>query len=382
MKSIYLDYAAATPPDKRVVAAMEPYFRDHFYNPSATYSPARAVLTDLNQARASISHHLGAHANEIIFTSGGTEANNLAVNGVMTRYPGKQVLISAIEHESVLAPAGVYNHQLLSVDKQGLLDLEKLQKNINDQTVLISVMQANNEIGVLQPLTKIAGIIKTVRTDRQRRKIDLPLYFHTDATQAANYLDLHVHRLGVDMMTLNGGKIYGPKGAGALFAHSGVTLSAQISGGGQQRNIRSGTENVAGVIGLAMALDIAQNMRVEESKRLTGLRNYMIKHLENLIPDIIINGSQKHRLPNNVHITIPGNDNERILMLLDARGIYAAAGSACSAITQASSPVLKAIGLSEEAARSSLRFTMGRSTRQTDIKYIVETLAGLLKSNP
>lgn len=367
--------------DERVLTAMQPYFSERFYNPSASYGPARDVLADLDQARARVAHHLGARSSEIIFTSGGTEANNLAIRGVMDQYTDKRILTSSIEHESVLGPSARYqNHKRLPVDERGIVDLGILREQIDDQTVLVSIMQANNEIGSLQPLTKVSVIIKEVRADRRKRKVDLPLYFHTDSTQAANYHDLHVHRLGVDMMTLNGGKVYGPKGAGALFVNSIVVLSPQIVGGGQQRGLRAGTENVAGAIGLARALELVQDIRVQESSRLSALRSLMIENLKRSIPGIIINGSSKYRLPNNIHITIPGQDNERLLILLEAQGIYAAAGSACSANTQAASHVLHAIGLSEADARSSLRFTLGRSTAQADIEHTASVLAGLLKS--
>ncbi len=380
-QTVYLDHAAATPLDDRVLGAMQPYFSHDFYNPSAGYQPAREVRTRVDQARAAVAHVLGARGPEIIFTSGGTEANNLAIAGVMEQYSGANMLVSAIEHESVLEPAARYACQVAPVDTQGIIKLDTIQEQIDDQTVLVSVMQANNEIGTVQPLRKVARIIQAIKTDRRRRNIRRPLYFHTDATQAANYLDLHVHRLGIDMMTLNGGKIYGPKGAGALFVSSGVSLWSQIVGGGQQRNLRSGTENIAGAVGLAAALEATQTLRAREARRLTALQNQMIEQLEVLIPGVIINGSRKYRLPNNVHITIPDQDNERLLMTLDAAGIYAAAGSACSAHAEAASHVLRAIGCSETAARASLRFTLGRATSRADITHTTKLLAGVLTSD-
>ncbi len=375
---IYLDHAAATPMDERVLAAIRPYFTQQFYAATATYQPARQVRAAMDGARAIVAHQLGVKPHEVIFTSGATEANNLAIAGIMEHYSDGRVLTSAIEHESVLEPAKKYPQTILPVDEQGIIQLACLREKLEDSVVLISVMQANNEIGTIQPLSKIAQLVKEVRIDRHRRKVDRPLFFHTDATQAINYLDVHVHRLGVDMMTLNGGKIYGPKGIGALYVNASVALVPQILGGGQQRGFRSGTENVAGAVGLATALEIAQTMRTSEASRLTALRDQMIKQLKALVPGVIINGSLRNRLPNNVHITLPGQDNERLLMLLDAQGVYAAAGSACSAQSQAASHVLSAIGVSEADARASLRFTLGRSTSRAHVEQVCHVLADLL----
>jgi cysteine desulfurase len=374
--TVYLDYAAATPVDKRVRAAMEPYFADAFYNPAAMYGPAREVKSDILAAQARIANCMGARANEIVFTSGGTEANNLAIHGVMAQYPKTKLLVSAIEHDSVIEPAKVYSHDFVTVTEQGIVDLTALQKQLSDEVVLISVMQASNEIGTIQPIRKIAAMIEVVRKDRLKRGVKLPLYLHADACQAAGYLDIHVHRLGVDMLTINSGKLYGPKGTGALFVRAGLSLKPQIKGGGQQQGLRSGTENAAGTVGLATALEIAQAMRSDETARLGELQGYFIGELERKIPNLTINGSKKHRLPNNVHVTIPGQDNERLLMALDQQGVYAAAGSACSASSELPSHVLSAIGLSDEAARSSLRFSMGR---QTTKEHIDRTVAALVE---
>lgn len=369
---IYLDYAAATPVDERVLAAMQPYFTENFYNPSATYLVAKAVAKDLAEARSKVAYWLGARPTEIIFTAGGTEANNLAVRGVMQKYPDANIVVSAVEHESVLAPAQLYDCRIAPVGKDGSVDLVKLAELIDENTVLVSVMYANNEVGTIQPIREIAQIIKDKRAGRTSQT---PLYFHTDACQAANYLDLHASRLGVDMMTLNGGKIYGPKQSGALFVHSSVELEPLILGGGQERNMRSGTENVAASIGLSVALDAVQTMRHDESQRLQKLQKHFIEQLTAKIPDILINGSLKKRLPNNVHITIPGTDNERLLVQLDEAGILAAAGSACSASDEEPSHVLRAMGISSEDAQSSLRFTMGRATDEQVIDRTVDALA-------
>jgi len=369
---IYLDYAAATPVDERVLASMQPYFTDNFYNPSATYLAANSVGKDLAEARGKIAYWLGARSTEIIFTAGGTEANNLAIRGIMQKFPEANVVVSAVEHESVLAPARQYDCRVAPVSKDGSVDLVKLAELIDENTVLVSVMYANNEVGTIQPIRDIAQIIKQKRAQRNSK---LPLYFHTDACQAANYLDLHASRLSVDMMTLNGGKIYGPKQSGVLFVHSSVELEPLILGGGQERNMRSGTENVAASIGLSVALDVAQTMRHEESRRLQQLQKYFIEKLTAKIPNVLVNGSLKKRLPNNVHVTIPGVDNERLLVQLDEAGILAAAGSACSASDEEPSHVLRAMGVSDEDAQASLRFTMGRATDEQAIDHTIDALA-------
>jgi cysteine desulfurase len=370
--SIYLDYAAATPLDKRVYEAMQPFYTEKFYNPSATYLAAKDVAHDLTGARARIAAQLGARPAEIIFTAGGTEANNLAIQGVMAHYPEANVVVSAIEHESVLAPAHEYECREVGVSPDGTLDLVVLEKSIDDRTVLVSVMYANNEVGTIEPLRDAADLVAQKRAERG--KDGLPLYLHTDACQAANYLDLQVARLGVDLMTINGGKIYGPKQSGALFVGAHVELKPQILGGGQERNLRSGTENVAHAVGLAEALDIAQAMRHEEAKRLQELQRYFFAELTKAVPTAVVNGSRKKRLPNNLHLTIPGVDNERLLMQLDEAGILAAAGSACSASDEEPSHVLRAMGISDADAQSSLRATMGRQTTKKDIDEFLAAL--------
>ncbi len=369
---IYLDYAAATPLDERVLAAMQPYFSDSFYNPSASYLAAKSVAKDLAAARARVAGQLGAKPAEIIFTAGGTEANNLAIQGVMQQFPDATVVVSGVEHESIIAPAAQHSCRVVAVDNAGAIDLPSLEAAIDETTVLVSIMYANNEVGTIQPLKDVAALVARKRAERS---VDsLPLYLHTDACQATNYLDLHVSRLGVDLMTVNGGKIYGPKQSGALYVGTQVQLWPLILGGGQERGLRSGTENVAQVIGLVEALDITCNMRRDETQRLQELQAYYFAKMSELIPSVIINGSRKKRLPNNLHISIPGVDNERLLMQLDEAGILAAAGSACSASDNDPSHVLRAMGVSDGDARSSLRFTMGRATTQADLDTLLDAL--------
>lgn len=377
-QKIYLDYAAATPVAAEVLAAMQPYFSDKFYNPSANYLAAQHVKQDIDQARAAVAQILGARPSEIIFTAGGTEANNLAMQGIMGQFPDGNVVVSAIEHESVLEPAKKYQYRLAPPSKDGLINIEQLNPLIDEQTVLVSIMYANNEIGTIEPLRKIAQKLSEIRQARRQAGDPRPLYLHTDAAQAGNYLDLHVSRLGVDLMTLNGGKIYGPKQSGALFVASHVKLQPQILGGGQERNLRSGTENVAAIIGFATALELTQHLRLAESKRVTELQRTCFKLIAEALPGAVINGSQKHRLPNNVQLTIPDQDNERLLFGLDEAGIMAAAGSACSASQEEPSHVLRAIGLSDREAQASLRLTFGRTTTAEDIRHTITVLSRLV----
>jgi cysteine desulfurase len=369
---IYLDYAAATPVDPEVMAAMQPYFSEVFYNPSANYLPAITARKALDVARGDVAHWLGARPSEIFFTAGGTEANNLAIQGVMQRFPKSNLVVSSIEHESVLAPAQIYDYREAAVLDDGRVDLDDLRAKIDNKTVLVSIMYANNEIGTVQLIREVAKLVAEIR--KQRGSGGLPLLLHTDACQAANYLDLHVARLGVDLMTINGGKIYGPKQSGALYVKAGVELHAQILGGGQERGLRSGTENVAGAIGLAKALELAQNQRQHESERLRGLQQQFLAGVEQVIPGVIINGSRRFRLPNNVHFTIPGSDNERVLLQLEQAGILAAAGSACSASSEEPSHVMRALGCSDADAQASLRFTLGRQTTAAMVEQAVRAL--------
>jgi cysteine desulfurase len=376
--SLYFDYAAATPLDPQVLEAMQPYFSEHFYNPSALYSSARGVAKDIAAARARVAAVLGARPSEIIFTAGGTEANNIAIHGVMAAHPGKKMLMSSVEHDSVLEPGRAYNATEIPVHADGRIDIKQLETAITDDTVLVSVQYANNEIGTIQPVRDMGVIIKNIRKARRQAGNTTPLYFHTDACQATLYLDLHVARLGVDLLTLNGGKIYGPKQSGALYVAGGLTLAPLIAGGGQERGIRSGTENVPAIIGFAHALELAQAGRKAEAQRLSELRDRCTQELQAKIPAIEITGSQKFRLPNNVHITIAGKDNERLLVQLDEAGILAAAGSACSASSEEPSHVLLALGMREEQARTSLRFTFGHGTDESAVRRLVATLAELL----
>lgn len=374
---IYLDYAAATPVSEQVLKAMQPYYSELFYNPSASYLAAKKVSDALGEARSTVCHWIGAKPTEITFTAGGTEANNLAIHGIMSRFPKANLVLSAVEHDSILEPAKDFHYKVAPVQPDGRINLEELKKLIDDSTALVSVMYANNEIGTVQPIRELSRLIHTVREERKKSGNSLPIYLHTDACQAANYLDLHVERLGVDLMTVNGSKMYGPKQSGILYHSLRLQLNPLIKGGGQERGLRSGTENAANIVGFAKALEQAQSKRQEEVKRLQDLQKNFFKLVEQKIPSVVINGSLKHRLPNNLHITLPGQDNERLIFALDETGILTAAGSACKASNDEPSHVLRAIGLSEENAEASLRLTMGRSTTEKDIVYVAETLSKL-----
>ncbi len=377
-KTVYLDYAAATPVDPVVLEAMQPYFTDKFYNPSATYLAAQNLKKELESARAKAAHVIGSRPSEIVFTAGGTEANNLAIKGVLQQYADGEVLVSSVEHESVLAPAAHFAHTHIPVTSDATVDIPKMARLITDKTVLISVMYANNEVGTIQPIRKITQLAQIIREERHKAGNSMPLYVHTDACQAGNYLDLHVSRLGIDMMTINGGKLYGPKQSGILYVSSHIRLQPQIEGGRQERNLRSGTENLAHAVGIAEAIERAQALRQESAKTMQELQRYFINSLQSAIPNCVINGAHKYRLPNNVHITTPGQDNERLIFALDEQGILAAAGSACSASNEEPSHVLRAMGLSDAEAQASLRFTMGTSTTKEDIDYTVQTLKDIL----
>lgn len=379
MTTRYFDYAAATPMDAQVLEKMQPYFSRQFYNPSATYLPAQAVRTDLEAARATIGGLIGAQKSEIVFTAGGTEANNLAIQGILRQFPDGNVVISSIEHESVIRPAELFRNSQVPVRRNGIIDTEQLLAAIDDQTVLVSVMYANNEVGTVQPIRSIAQALEPIRRHRRDSGNKLPLYLHTDAAQAAAYLDIHISLLGVDLMTINGGKIYGPKQSGALFVSSKIVMHPLIFGGGQERGMRSGTENVAGAIGLATALALVQERHHDESLRLRQFQGLFLELLKKQLPEAIVNGSLTQRLPNNVHITLPDQDNERVLLELEERGILAAAGSACSASSEEPSHVLKAMGLSDREAQASLRFTMGLQTVESDIPVVVNALEQILR---
>lgn len=378
-KKIFFDYAAATPLDADVFELMRPYFSDKFYNPSAVYLDSRAVHADIEAARHKVSQAIGSRPDEVIFTAGATESCNLAIKGIMSQFPDSNVVVSSIEHAAVTEPAKNFDHKFVGVNYRGLVEVNELQKTIDDKTVLVSIMQANNEIGTVQPLAEIAAMIKEIRQKRKAVKNDLPIWLHSDASQAANYLDVHVARLGIDLLTLNGGKIYGPKQSGVLYVRAGVRILPIIDGGGQEWGLRSGTENVANIVGFAAALEKAQVMKNDESKRLRAFRKKLFDGILEVSKTAEINGCQRYRLPNNVNVSFPGVDGERLVMLLDEKGIQVATGAACSANSGESSHVIKALDRTEEQAAGSLRISLGRQTSEEEIDEVLVALTKALQ---
>lgn len=376
--TVYLDYAAATPLDERVLAAMQPYLTDKFYNPSAAYAAARSVRGDVEAARAAMARIIGAKPAEVICTAGATESINLAVHSLRAAYPDGHFITTAIEHPAVLGSvSSVRRHTLLPVTGSGRLDVSELLKAITDETVLVSVGYVNNEVGTVQPLAAIAGAIRAVRERRMAGGNERPIFFHTDASQALGHLDVHASRLGIDMMTLNAGKAYGPKRSGLLYASAAVPLRPLVKGGGQERGIRSGTEHVADTIGMAAAFELAAAGRAAETKRLQALRRFAIERLQAGVAAAIINGDLKRCAPHILNLSIPGVDGERMLMELDERGFMVATGSACAANKDMKSHVLSAMGLADELISGSLRLSFGRTTTEDDISSAIESICEL-----
>lgn len=371
---IYLDHAAATPLDERVAKAMEPYLAERFFNPSSPYSPAIEVRRDYEAAKASLAHSIGARADELVMTAGATESINLAFGSI-----SGHVVTAEIEHHSVLRAAEKHDHTLIKSDEHGLIAAESVKQAIRPDTQLVSIALANNELGTIQPLREIAEIVKAEREARLSRGDRTPIYLHSDASQGVGQLDVNVARLGVDMLTLNAAKIYGPKQVGLLWAASHVRLTPQIVGGGQERNLRSGTENVAGVVGFAKALELASEHRKYESERVTKLRDRLERTLTDNFPQAVLSGHPRRRLGGHLHISFPGIDAERIIFALENRGVLAATGSACAANQGTRSHVLTAIGLTPEIADGSLRLTLGHLNDEASIQNAGEIIVEEIK---
>ena len=377
---IYMDHAATTPVRREVVQVMLPYFSENFGNPSSIYEMAQQSRGAVDQARRTIARALGCRTSEVVFTSGGTESDNAAVKGVATalRNIGNHLITSSIEHHAVLHAC----HQLeqfgfdvtyLPVDEFGLVDPKDVARAVTERTTLVSVMLANNEIGTIEPIAEIAAAV-----DREARSIGRKIYFHTDAVQAVGAIDVNVRDLGVDLLSLSGHKLRGPKGVGALYIKRGTPFEPLILGGGQEREKRSGTENVPSIVGLAEAVRLAGLERSEISPRLVWLRDRIISSVYERIPDAKLNGHPVRRLPNNVNISFESVEGEPILLGLDFAGICASSGSACSSASLEPSHVLTAIGLPADLAQGSLRITIGRETTDEDVEYMIETLTNLV----
>lgn len=382
MKSIYLDYAAATPQHPLVFEAMRPYFNETFANPSSFHTPGLRAKEAVTAARQSIARHLNCREDEIVFTSGGTESDNLALVGVIRAYrsKGNHVITTAIEHPAVLEPLSHLQKTneieltILPVDRFGRVSPDDMIKALRPDTVLVSVMHANNEIGTIEP---IADIGRAILKWRKTNVTPYP-YYHSDACQTAGALDLDVEKLHVDLLTFNGSKICGPKGIGALYVRRGAKIEPLVRGGGQEKNIRSGTENVPAIVGLALALDLAQSGKDAENTRFARLRDRLIRGLLD-IPKSRLNGHPSERLPNNVNVSFLDIEGESAVLYLDAEGIACSTGSACASSTLDPSHVILATGLSYEAAHGSLRFTLGRSTTAADIERVIKIMPGIVK---
>lgn len=366
---IYLDHAAATPVDPRVLSVMQPFFTDNFYNPSSPYMPAVNVRRDIEEARHKIAIAIGAKPGEIIFTAGATESINLAISGI-----GGHVITSNVEHHAVLNTAKKYDHTIVDADVRGMAQPDSIKLAIRPDTKLVSVALANNELGTVQPLRNIALIIKNERNERLLNGNKTPIYLHCDASQGIGQLDVNVARLGVDMMTINSGKIYGPKQVGLLWMASNVKIDPVILGGGQEKGLRSGTENVAGIIGFAKALELVVDHKKYESDRLSKLRDYIQGKLSEAFPKAVLSGHQKHRLSGHLHISFPGLDGERLIFLLENRGVLVSTGSACAANKGTRSHVLMAIGLAPEIADGSIRITLGHLSNDDNIQKATEII--------
>ncbi len=401
---IYLDFAATTFLDINVKKAMEPFWSGSFGNPSALYKQGREAAFAVDNARKTIAGIIGCRPEEVVFTAGGTESINLSLFGTARMAAAEggakpHIISSAIEHHAVLESIDALRQEgiqadLVGVDEFGFVKLEEIKKAVRPETVLISIIYANNEIGTIEPIAEIG---KWLRGENERRKAkNLPkIYFHTDACQAAGSLDLNVDRLGVDLMSVNASKIYGPKQTGFLFVRNGVRLKPIIFGGGQEKNLRSGTENVPGIIGLSEALKLAQKNREKENKRQSDLRDYFIKQILKKIPKAVLNGpgpfaknrgrdfNQKERylarLPNNINISFLDVEGEALLLYLDSYGIAASTGSACASMSLDPSHVILAIGKPYEYAHGAIRFTLGKTTTKKQLDFVLKVLPEVVK---
>ena len=370
MKPIYLDYACTTPADPAVVQAMIPYFHDAFGNPSAIYSYGQEAKSAIEKARSTIASLIGARDEEIVFTSGGTEADNFALKGVAfaNQKKGNHIITSAIEHHAVLESCKFLSKMgfkitYLPVDHFGLVNPDDVEKAITDKTILISVMHANNEVGTIQPIAEIRWIAR-----------EAGVYLHTDAVQTAGHIPTDVNELGVDLLSISAHKLYGPKGVGALYIRKGTKLMTFMHGGGQERGRRASTENVPGIVGFGQAAELAKQTLKTEMGRVTTLRDILITGILNKIDRIHLNGHPVKRLPNNVNISVEFVEGESMCLNMDMAGICASTGSACSSASLEASHVLLAMGLDPVQAHGSLRFTLGKWTTEEEINHVLEVL--------
>jgi len=370
VRRIYLDYAATTPTHPDVVKTMLPYFTEKFGNPSAIYACAQETKAAIEDARGKVARLLGAKDEELVFTSGGTESNNFAIKGTAfaNKRKGNHIITNVIEHHAVLETCHFlekmgYQLTILPVDSYGRVSPDDVRNAITPKTILITIMMANNEIGTIQPIAEISKIAR-----------EAGVYLHTDAVQTACHLPINVDELGVDMLSMSAHKFYGPKGVGALYLRKGTRLVSFMHGGGQERNRRASTENVPGIVGMGKAVELAMEEIDAEAKRITRLRDKLIKGLFDKIDPLRLNGHPQKRLPNNVNISIAFVEGEAICLNLDVEGICASTGSACSSGSLEPSHVMLALKLPPEEMRSSIRFSLGKWTTDEEIEYVLDVL--------
>jgi cysteine desulfurase len=378
---IYVDHASTTPTDPQVLEAMLPYFTQLYGNPSSIHTVGQEARHALDTARERVAKVLRCRTGEVVFTSGGTESDNTAIHGAATalQETGNHIITSSVEHHAVLHSCQYlenigYRVTYLPVDDYGMVHPEAVYNAITDQTTLVTVMCANNEIGTINPIPEIASAVK-----QRAEELERTIVVHTDAVQAAGFLDLNVRRLGVDMLSLSGHKFYGPKGTGVLFVRRGTPFLPLILGGGQERERRSGTENIAGIVGLSIALEMADSTREATSAHSIALRDMIIQRISQEIPDCVLNGHPTQRLPNNVNFSFENVEGEPILLGLDLAGIAASSGSACSSGSLEPSHVLLGLGQSAELARGSLRITLGKENTEEEVDYLLRELTELVQ---
>ncbi len=376
---IYLDHAATTPVRSEVLDAMLPYFSEAFGNPSSLYAIAGESRNAIDEARARVASVFNCRTSEIVFTGGGTEADNMAIKGVASTFgePG-DIIISEIEHHAIIHAAEQLEkdgHHVITVpvDRYGVVDPNDVRSRLGDRDTIVSIMFANNEVGAVNDIPEIAGLAK-----QHGRETGTNVVVHTDAVQASGKLGLDVKMLGVDLLSLSAHKIHGPKGVGALYVRRGVKLEALIAGGGQERQRRSGTENVPGIVGMGMALALAENERQQFCERTRELRDRFLAAVTERIPGVVVNNHLENSLPHIAHISIPGLEGEPMLLGLDFKGVCASSGSACSSASVEPSHVLLGMGMSLELAAGSLRFSFGKDSTAEDVDYAVNALAGVV----
>ncbi len=370
---IYLDNAASSPVNEQVLQEMIPFLKENFGNPSSIHKLGRISNKAIQNARKQIAQLVNAEPKEILITSGGTESNNTALFGIAHSKRGHHIVTSAIEHEAILEPCKKLEQEgfditFVKVDETGLVNPADIKKSITPKTCLVSIMFANNEVGTIQPIQEISKICH-----------ENHILFHTDAIQAVGKVEVDVKSLGIDLLSISSHKINGPKGVGALYIKNGIEIDPFIYGGGQENGLRSGTENVASIVGFGKACQLAKENLDQNISKMRNLRNKLINKIITEIPKVTVNGNQEYRIPNNAHFTFLGVNGEDLIIKLDENGIAASTGSACSVKVQKESHVLKAMGFSHDQISGSLRLTVGPSNTESEIEQTIETLKKVVK---